>query len=520
MVGARSRAFAVARGTVLATSVLLLCRGITSPFLGWHELNSAMYAQFARNHLQYGLGYTALFCTWGDTAAPPPVPDRYLNHPPLIALWTAVPLALLGDHEWTARLTPIAATLGSVFLLGTILSRLGSPLLGLLGSFSFATLPLTLYFGRMIDHVAPVQFFTLLMLHGYLEWEGLYPGPPRPRRGVSCFVAGAVLGIGTGWAAVIPAALLWAWHRSRAARGSAERRRLLWLAGVPAAALAAVLLHILAGSGFKLLMLPELLLDRTVEGQGGAQPWSAWLSLQWVYFTRNFTLPGAIAALALLLVTRRALPGAPRVASALALDGDLGTVIGLTGLHGLLYVVLFKNQSWFHDYWQFFLGPFVATGLAGLALGARAALLPRAPRLAPVAAGALLLLPLPFAARSLAFYASWPAPHAEHVRALRRLGELVPKRAPVWTSVRWRTGSETFGGWTSRWPHPVIEYYANRPLLYTRDTEEVKANRPGCAAYLLVRGRKAWSHDLEATLARSYEGIPVGPDHEIFLLPR
>jgi hypothetical protein len=31
----------------------------------------------------------------GSTAAPPPAPDRYLNHPPLIALWTAVPLLVL-----------------------------------------------------------------------------------------------------------------------------------------------------------------------------------------------------------------------------------------------------------------------------------------------------------------------------------------------------------------------------------------------------------------------------------------
>jgi hypothetical protein len=37
---------------VLALSVLLLCRGIAAPFNGWHDLNSAMYAQFARNHVQ------------------------------------------------------------------------------------------------------------------------------------------------------------------------------------------------------------------------------------------------------------------------------------------------------------------------------------------------------------------------------------------------------------------------------------------------------------------------------------
>ncbi|HSB61893.1 MAG TPA: glycosyltransferase family 39 protein, partial [Vicinamibacteria bacterium] len=170
--------FRLARAAVLALSALLLCRGITEPFNGWHEFNSAMYSVFARNHIEYGLGYTALYCTWGETAAAPDPPQRYLNHPPLIALWTAVPLYLLGDHEWSARLVPIAATLGSTWLLMTILSRLGGPLLGALAGFFFATLPLTVYFGRMIDHVAPVQLFSRLMVHGYLGWSGAY-GPGR-----------------------------------------------------------------------------------------------------------------------------------------------------------------------------------------------------------------------------------------------------------------------------------------------------------------------------------------------------
>jgi hypothetical protein len=49
-------------------------------------------------------------------------------------------------------------------------------------------------------------------------------------------VTGAVLGIGTGWAAVLPAFLLCAWHGLRVARGSGEARLLPWLAGAPAAA--------------------------------------------------------------------------------------------------------------------------------------------------------------------------------------------------------------------------------------------------------------------------------------------
>jgi Dolichyl-phosphate-mannose-protein mannosyltransferase len=518
----RSRWYAAARAAVVVVAALLLSRGISAPFVGWHELNSAMYSQFARNHIQYGLGYTRLYCTWGETAAPPAVPDRYLNHPPLICLWTAVPLVVFGDHEWAARLVPIAATLGSVVLLMRIVGGLGGPLLGVLAGFFFATVPLTAYFGRMIDHVAPVQFFTLLMLHGYLQWTGLPPGAGRSRLGAVWYVTGAVLGIGTGWAAVLAAFLLCAWHVLRVARGSGEARRLPWLAGAPAAALAAVVLHMLAGSGWDLTMLPALLAGRSLGGVGGAQTWSEWLSVQWVHFTRNFTLPGAIAALACagVLLARLVRPNWGEAARRFPLRGGFAATIGLTGLHGILYVALFKNAAWFHDYWQFFLGPFVAVSLASLTAMAFAAVRPRAPRLAPVVVAVLLLLPVPWTAASFAFYAAQRQPFAEHVEALRRLRDLVPPRAPVWVSRQWSTASETIGGFVSRRTNAVVAYYADRPLLYSRDAREVEENRPGCAAYLLLRRDTPWARELEAALSRSHATVPVGPDHVIFLLGR
>jgi hypothetical protein len=510
----------VARTAVVAVAALLLSRGITAPFLGWHEMNSAMYAQFARNHIQYAR-YTALYCTWGATATPPAVPDRYLNHPPLIAAWTAASLAAFGDHEWAARLVPIAATLGSVVLLMRIVEGLGGPLLGVLAGFFFATLPLTAYFGRMIDHVAPVQFFSLLMLHGHLQWTGLDPRASRPRLGAFWYVTGRSQHR-LGWAAVLPAFLVCAWHVLRVARGSGGGRLLPWLAGAPAGALAAVVLHILAGSGWDLAMLPALYAGRSLGGAGGAQPFSAWASVQWLHLTRNFTLPGAIAAIACasVLVARLVRPDRGGPSRRFPLRGDLAAVVGLTGLHGLLYVVLFKNAAWHHDYWQFFLGPFVAVSLATVTVAAMEAARPRAPRLAPLVLAALLLLPVPWAAASLAFYAAQRQPHAQHVAALRRLGELVPRRTPVWASRRWDTATETIGSHASRWPNPVVAYYADRPLLYSRDAREVEANRPGCVAYLLTRRDTPWARELEEALSRSHEAVRVGTDHVIFLLAR
>jgi Dolichyl-phosphate-mannose-protein mannosyltransferase len=518
--GRRRLPFRLARGAVLAVSLVLLCRGIATPFNGWHDLNSAMYSLFARNHIQYGLRYTKLYCTWGQTLAPPPVPERYLDHPPLIALWTAVPLALFGDHEWAARLVPIAASVGSTALLMTILTRLGSPLLGVLAGFFFAVLPLTAYFGRMIDHVAPAQFFTLLMVEGYRRWTDGRGGPRSRRTGAALYVLGVVFGIGTAWAVVIGAGLVWAWHGARVLRSRGGARLLLWLAAIPALALTAVVVHIAAGAGGDFGMLRPLFLTRSLGGVGGRQPWSAWLALQGAYFVRNFTLPGALAAAVgvVLLgagVLRGRSPGAP---TRFALTGDLAAVVALFGLHGLLYVVAFKNASWFHDYWQFFFGPFVAASLAAASLLVRASLSSRAPRLGRIALPVLLVAPIPWTARSLDFYARHTIVDPGEVEALKKLRRLVPSRAPAWTSHRWRTGHETLGGYARHWPNPVIAYYADRPLLYTRDVREVVDNAPGCAAYLLTRNPR--TREIERALSRRFDSVPAGDRRVIFLLAR
>jgi len=66
----------------------------------------------------------------------------------------------------------------------------------------------------------------------------------------------------------------------------------------------------------------------------------------------------------------------------------------------------------------------------------------------------------------------------------------------------------------------VVAYYADRPLLYSRDVREVEENRPACAAYLLTRRDTPWAREVEAALSRSYPAVPVGADHVIFLLAK
>jgi hypothetical protein len=302
-------------------------------------------------------------------------------------------------------------------------------------------------------------------------------------------------------------------------RRAGDARILVWLAAVPALTFCAVVLHIAAGADGNAGMLADLFARRSFGGEGGQTAWPLWLAMQWTYFVRNFTLPAALAAilwvpvLAVLLVRER------RGKSLLHLrEPDLFvSVLVVSGLQGLLYVVVFKNSAWFHDYWQLFLGPFVAASLAGLAVTARAALARWAPRLAWLAVALLVVAPAPWLLASLSFYGRHEQIDPRYLEALQRLRNLVPRRAPVWTSRRQRMHEEVVGGHINPKANATEVYYADRPLLFSRDAEEVQANRPGCAAYLLGVRNQAWEREIAEALKRSHRMVPVGDHHLIFL---
>ena len=508
------------RVLILGLGLVLLSDKLTSPFMGHREWNSAEFCIFARNHIAYGLGYTKLYCTWGNSRTPPVEPWRYLNHPPLIAAWVALPMLLFGDHEWAARLVPIAATLGSAWLLMILVGRLHSPGLGVLTGLFYVTLPATAYFGRMVDHHPLAQFFSLLMLHGYLLWIGLYDGRPR-RAGLTCYALGALLGIGTAWVVAILAGLIWLWNLLRARHDRVARRLVPWLAAIPALGLLAVVLHILGGCAWNWQMLAALLSSRTVGANAGAGAFTGqeWLQQNWTYVLSNFTLCAAVAAALYLLLAPSILwlagPSSPWrriVPSATAL-----TPVLLLLLQGLLWVVAFPNQSWMHDYWQYLLGPFVALSLASVVLAAATLLA----RLTPSLAGLAALLGVSFMpafARGREYLYRSVAGPADTIEAFIRLAELVPARAPALVSVAYPEPSERFAEHTNRWRQPQIEYYARRPLILATRLDEIVQNPSGCAAYVLALDGDPRVRALRDGLAARYEAVPVRNHHVIFLL--
>jgi len=472
---------------VLAIGLALLTVRITGPFTGWHEWNSAFFGYFARNHLRYGLGYTHLLCTHGSTADPPAQPSYYLSHPPLIAAWVAISMALFGQQEWAIRLVPIVASLGSIGLVAGIVRRTHGWRLGLATAFFFAVAPATAYFGRMADHVPLVQFFGLLMLYGYLAWCGI-GGVPR-RWGLGVYLLGCVLGIGTGWAAVLFAAAIGIWHGVRCLTGRGRWARLAVLVAAPGLTLAAVLVHILWALDWQASVFVPLFTTRSFGQRLGMPPsWTTWLKRLGEFWRRDFTLAGAAAVLVLLAgrLAARTPAGPIKRWTDKLLPGP--KALWVPAAAGVVYVVLFRNQSFIHEYWQVFLTPFVAYSLAAVLV----AIWELLGRVHP-AVGATVGLAWMAGVGALcgvqikAFHGRSHYP-LDEVKMWRIVNERTPPHAPVMTFRNYHY-RERFGPYVHDYIQPQAAYYADRPLIYERNPRWILANRQGCVLYVLP-----WRH--------------------------
>ncbi len=155
---------------LLCYAFALLSIDLTSDWHLIHEDNGAMHTTLALSHVKLGLVKTRAH----DLFFNPHTGEAsvYGHHPPLTALLLAGIFLLTGsDAPHVARMVPILFHLGSLSLLVLILSRLFSKPLALLGGFFMATLPMSAYFGRMVNYEPLCLFAIFLQLLGYVIYR-------------------------------------------------------------------------------------------------------------------------------------------------------------------------------------------------------------------------------------------------------------------------------------------------------------------------------------------------------------
>jgi 4-amino-4-deoxy-L-arabinose transferase-like glycosyltransferase len=351
----------LSRGRIVALVVLL------AVLLGWHagdgwrylhDDNGRRYTSYARTHLTLGVG-----TTHGRDYFYNPRRQRlrpYGHHPPTLGLLLAGWFRATGhDGPLAARVLPAVFHLASAVLVFGLLRAQYPGVPGLLGALAFAVVPMSSFFGKLVNFEPIALPFLLGATICWWRWtEG---GVRRFLAGALALLACAVL---IDWPALVAAVVLALDGLRRWRRGDG-RVFLAAAAGVAGLALvvgSAVAAWAIGGQGAGELVTATAFRVRL----GADYPW--WRLVGKVieynrrYCTEPLLLAGAGAGVAAAVDAWRGRPFSPR-----------RRLLVLLGVVGGLPVVLFPTSARYHAYWQFYLLPYQTLALAWVLdrLGAR-----------------------------------------------------------------------------------------------------------------------------------------------------
>lgn len=189
--------------------LLLLVRNYSQPWNGTDGGDGAFFSSIARNYINYGIvelkgGQATNFGAIEDKSEF----NFYQHHPPMVPLLTYLSFKVFGESEGAARLAPILFTIGSGGLLFAFIRSFFGFNVGLLSAFFFASLPMTIFFGRKVGYESPTLFFILLSSYCYFR----FVKSSRKQDLISFFIALSA-GLLTDWAAyfIVPIFMLHYW---------------------------------------------------------------------------------------------------------------------------------------------------------------------------------------------------------------------------------------------------------------------------------------------------------------------
>ncbi|MFQ5429729.1 MAG: ArnT family glycosyltransferase [Phycisphaerae bacterium] len=343
-----------------------LTRDAFEPWVGMHDWNGAFFSQLARNLLRYPLSlhHGMPVVAVGATVPPPEEYSIYATHPPGLVWLVAAAFKFFGESESVARLVPIAASLGSLVLLVSLVERAVGRPAALLCGLIYALMPMSVYFGRMVNHEAVCLFS---MLAGAATWAVAVDSAAAPRRRAAAWLGWALalsFGIWVDWVVVLFVALSGVWGVVQFRRGRIGGRALAATLVIPAAATAGMVSFIVyEGLNGTWGDLAAIFSSRAGRAAGDVlERDAAAPGTVWTYVIENLTRPvallAAIGAVAWVRRCRRGRVAAPSAEDARGRAARAGLM--LISMTGLLWLAIFWRQFERHNYWLFYLGPAAA----------------------------------------------------------------------------------------------------------------------------------------------------------------
>ncbi|MEE8169892.1 MAG: glycosyltransferase family 39 protein [Phycisphaerae bacterium] len=347
-----------------------LLRGVDQPWVGMQDWNGAYFSYISRNLLRYPIETSRLLpvVEMGSIPVTDAEVQRYATHPPGLPWLLAVSFALLGVSEWAARLVPILCSLGSLWLLIRITSStLGRPV-AIVAGLLYAVMPMSTFFGRMVNHEAVVLFFVLLAWWGWFGRLGIVETGRGRAFNTGLWIAGTVGAIWVDWPGCLAAAAVFVHALWLRRCGRCSTSTVICAALVPAVVVtAAVLWLVYGGLDGSWTAFGDMAFSRTETSAGDlASQRDRSMQGGGRQLTRDNFSPRmlGLAVAGLVIAVVQAVRRRPVQAGA---SHPTTAFLWMIGGVGGVWLALFWNQFLRHNYWQFYLGPAVVL-LAAIAI--------------------------------------------------------------------------------------------------------------------------------------------------------
>jgi 4-amino-4-deoxy-L-arabinose transferase-like glycosyltransferase len=339
-------------GVVLIWLALVLSWEIRRPWIDGVDFNGAVWSQAAHNILRAGFTETA-GASSGFYFGPLPIPSwgYYLHHPPLLHLAITGLFAILGEHEWVARLVPVGCSLASAVFLWLLVRSCAGARAATLSAAVFASLPMQLTYGSMVNF-EPCVLMLMLAALLCLRWHHV-SGETKWKYGALGFI---LVGLWVDWAMYLFVIALCACWLLRSRGGDRHFAAVIFLSTLVSGALFLLRIRVLRPDAWQ--SLSDAFMVRLGTGKGGYFTEAQWLTRMGetlvTYFLPVGLILGAIGAVILWRARSR--------------EGFqwLGRLCLAIVVMDVLFVGLFQNISYIHQYSAFyFLAPLsIAAGVA------------------------------------------------------------------------------------------------------------------------------------------------------------
>ncbi len=354
------KATATALAVLTGLFILVYSLGIGEMWLfGHHGWTGSRRGIAAINYDRHGFIATRFGPVENYGPAEPEQFDYYWHHPVLINVLVGVSFKLFGPQEWAARLVPIALSFISLLLLFALTRRLWGVKAAFVVGVVFLFLPLSGIYGKFVNHEPLVLAPALGLAWLRLSYE-------CRRRLRTLITAGALTLVGCfgDWPFFFLLAAYGVVELAVQIGRPRERRALgffVVVAVVATLGLLAVLLHLdaLRGGG----SFTKLISDRTTGSSGDFSGWSViWQRREWYLelLTPLAIGAGVVWTLSLVPRWRRSRSGDTPEAG----PGALDAVAGVFLLGGGAWTLVFAQGAYVHEYWVFFLIPFLSISSA------------------------------------------------------------------------------------------------------------------------------------------------------------